>query len=91
MSLSPDTQRTLQQLIGDVRKVLIRLEKLGARDGRALDRQIEDALTECGPLSTYSLRKIVRRRASDIRATLNLLLEANRITRQPDGKWRLYE
>jgi len=77
----------LQVAISQLRRTLAKLERLGVRDGRPLDQQILDALTDCGPSTTSAVVRIVRRRAGDVRATLKLLHETNRVRRSAEGKW----
>lgn len=78
---------TLRDLVADVRRVLARLERLAARDSRSLDQQILDCLVDCGPSTTSAVARLIRRRRSDVLATLKLMLAAKSVTRQPDGKW----
>jgi hypothetical protein len=90
MSTTTDKRETLQSLITNIRRLLDRLERLGARDGRSIDRQILDALEDIGPASTAAIRRLVRRKASDVRTTLRLLREAGKIRRDDaTGKWEV--
>ena len=79
----------LRIAISELRRVLTRLERLGLKDGRTLDQQILEALTDCGPSTTAAVIRMVRRRSGDVRVTLKLLHETNRIRRLPDGTWSI--
>jgi transcription initiation factor IIE alpha subunit len=82
-------QPTLRELIADVRRVLVRLERF---EGQRLpiDQAILEALTDAGDMSTAAIATLIRRRQGDVRRTLRLLHEARRITRRNE-KWGLNE
>ncbi len=81
------TEPTLRDTIAELRRLLTKLERLAARDGRPLDQQILDVLDDCGALSTSGVARLIRRRRSDVLATLRLMHGAKQIARQPDGRW----
>jgi hypothetical protein len=78
---------SLRDVVADLKRLLAKLERLTARDGRSLDQQILDCLADCGPSSTNAVARLIRRRRSDVLATLRLMAEAKQITRTPDQKW----
>ena len=78
----------LREVIRQLRRALTRLEALGARDGRSLDRQVLDCLEDCGALSTDGVARLAQRRRSTVLETLRRLHAAGRITRTADDqKW----
>jgi hypothetical protein len=91
--MEPRTRQTLKELITANRRLLDRMEWLGMKDGRPLDQHILDVLRDVEePMSTYALRRLIRRRQADIRGVLNLLLETQRVKRDPEkGKWSINE
>ena len=78
-------EATLRDLVGDVRRVLARLERMAARDSRTLDQMILDVVADCGPVSTNAIARLIRRRRADVLSTCQLMLAAKSITRTAPG------
>lgn len=74
MTGSPDTP--IAQIIRDLRNLPACLESLSTRSVPT-DQQILEALTDFGPPSANGVTGALRRRYSDILATLRLLRDAN--------------
>ena len=83
------SQPTLRELIADVRRVLVKLERYEGQR-LPLDLGIIEALTDCGPLSTNAVSTLLRRRQGDVRRMLVLMQEAGKITRRNE-RWALNE
>ena len=87
-SLGMVDNQTLGEAITDLRRLLVRLERLVAHDGRPLDRMILDALADAGPLSTAALGRLIRRRRTDVLATARLLAATGKLARREE-RWEI--
>jgi hypothetical protein len=87
--MSQDTKKKLGAVIGELRRLLVILERATCRD-TAIDQQILDLLKEIDGASTNGLAKLIRRRRGHVLRTVTLLHEAGRVEKVPGQNiWRL--
>lgn len=81
----------LPTVITELRRLLVKLERLSAHDGRSLEQQITDVLVDGGPLTTQAIARLIARRRADVLSTLDLMAAAGRVLRDggPGTPWRL--